>query len=146
MAVRPRKKMKLTANAKKEHNLQEIESWQKKQELIPMEQREKMENFVRDLVQHKDCQSAKDWTQKQLLYRKKYKIVPKKAQLKVMYQHLLLQNEIEPNQSLQQYLIRKGVRSLSGVLVITIFTSPYPQYIDPKTGQLKTQRFSCKHS
>ena len=73
-------------------------------------------------------------------------MVPRKAQLKVMYEHLLLQNEIEPNESLQRYLIRKGVRSLSGVLVITIFTSPYPQYIDPKTNKLKTQKFSCKHS
>ena len=121
-------------------------TWQKKTELIPMEQREKMENFVRDLCQHTECESAKDWTEKQIIYRKKYKMVPRKAQLKVMYEHLLLQNEIEPNESLQRYLIRKGVRSLSGVLVITIFTSPYPQYIDPKTNKLKTQKFSCKHS
>jgi histone acetyltransferase (RNA polymerase elongator complex component) len=27
---------------------------------------------------------------------------------------------------------------------VTVFTSPYPQYIDPRTGKIKTQRFSCK--
>ena len=140
------KTKKLKNELIKEHNLKETVSWQKQTEIIPMEQREKMENYIRDLVQFTDCESNKDWTRKQLLLRKKYKICPRKAQLKVMYQHLLLQNEISPNESLQRYLIRKGVRSLSGVLVITIFTSPYPKYIDPNTGKLKTQRFSCKHS
>eukprot|EP01083_Nonionella_stella_P299502 1017528_1 len=128
------------------HDLNGRTQWQKQTELIPMEEREKIENFLRDLAQHTDCESSKDWTQTQLRYRKKYKICPRKAQLKVMYEHLLLQNEIEPNASLQHYLIRKGVRSLSGVLVVTVFTSPYPQYTDPKTNKLKTQRFSCKHN
>ena len=73
-------------------------------------------------------------------------MVPRKAQLKAMYEHLVLSQEIEPNESLQHYLVRKGVRSLSGVLVVTIFTSPYPKYIDPVTGKEKIQRFSCKHS
>eukprot|EP01084_Bolivina_argentea_P027714 51495_1 len=136
----------MSSTMEKDHNLEETTNWQKKTEIIPMEQREKMENFVRDLAQNTECESSKDWTQAQLTLRKKYKIVPRKAQLKVMYEHLLLQNEISSNESLQRYLIRKGVRSLSGVLVITIFTSPYPQYIDPKTGKMKTQRFSCKHN
>ena len=85
------KTKKLKNELIKEHNLKETVSWQKQTEIIPMEQREKMENYIRDLVQFTDCESNKDWTRKQLLLRKKYKICPRKAQLKVMYQHLLLQ-------------------------------------------------------
>jgi histone acetyltransferase (RNA polymerase elongator complex component) len=36
------------------------------------------------------------------------------------------------------------VRSQSGVLVITVFTSPQPSYIDPVTGERRTQSFSCQ--
>lgn len=35
-------------------------------------------------------------------------------------------------------------KSHSGVLVITVFTSPTPTYTDPMSGEERTQRFSCK--
>jgi histone acetyltransferase (RNA polymerase elongator complex component) len=35
-------------------------------------------------------------------------------------------------------------RSHSGVLVITVFTSPHPSYTDPSTGERRTQTFSCQ--
>ncbi len=38
------------------------------------------------------------------------------------------------------------VRSLSGVLVVTVLTSPHPEYVDETTGRRKTQTFSCKHN
>lgn len=38
----------------------------------------------------------------------------------------------------------KKCKSHSGVLVITVFTSPYPEYIDKTTGQKKIQAFSCQ--
>lgn len=44
---------------------------------------------------------------------------------------------------LREYLKIKSCKSHSGVLVITIFTSPYPQYTDHETGEQKTQPFSC---
>ena len=44
----------------------------------------------------------------------------------------------------------KHVRSLSGVLIVTVLTSPYPEYDAPgvggKPGKRKVQRFSCKHN
>lgn len=40
--------------------------------------------------------------------------------------------------------IKRG-RSISGVLVITVFTSAIPTYTDPKTGETKTQDFSCAY-
>lgn len=35
-------------------------------------------------------------------------------------------------------------KSYSGVLVITVFTSAYPEYVDPVTGAIVKQAFSCK--
>lgn len=37
----------------------------------------------------------------------------------------------------------KAGKSHSGIISVTVFTSAYPEYIDPKTGELKKQDFSC---
>lgn len=54
------------------------------------------------------------------------------------------------NPALERALVSKQVRSLSGVLVVTVLTSPYPEYDAPgkggKPGKRKVQRFSCKHN
>lgn len=47
---------------------------------------------------------------------------------------------------LKQILQIKKGKSHSGVLVITIFTSPYPEYYDSSTGKVIKQSFSCKWS
>lgn len=36
-------------------------------------------------------------------------------------------------------------RGQSGVMVIAVFTAPYPEYIDEKTGKLTRQEFSCEY-
>lgn len=38
----------------------------------------------------------------------------------------------------------KAGKSHSGIISVTVFTSAYPEYIDPITGELKKQDFSCK--
>lgn len=45
---------------------------------------------------------------------------------------------------IRDFLKIKNGRDHSGILSITIFTSPYPVYIDADTGELKIQEFSCK--
>jgi histone acetyltransferase (RNA polymerase elongator complex component) len=40
----------------------------------------------------------------------------------------------------------KAGKSHSGIISVTVFTSAYPEYIDPKTGELKKQDFSCSFS
>ena len=54
------------------------------------------------------------------------------------------------NDALERALVSKHVRSLSGVLIVTVLTSPYPEYDAPgvggKPGKRKVQRFSCKHN
>lgn len=40
--------------------------------------------------------------------------------------------------------VKRG-KSHSGIISCTIFTSAYPEYIDPETGELKKQMFSCAY-
>lgn len=135
------------------HTFAETVSWQKKAEKISDDDRAKIVGFLCDLTQIETNKTNKDWTQSQLLLRKKYKICPKKAQLGALYRQFKKstnKDDIPPtfkeNASLENYLTRKAVRSLSGVLVVTIFTSPYPKFTDPTSGEEKIQKFSCKHS
>lgn len=37
----------------------------------------------------------------------------------------------------------KRCKSHSGILSITVFTSPYPTYTDPVSGDVRTQKFTC---
>ena len=77
--------------------------------------------FERDLLQH----------------RKEHKITFRKASLHHVYHRLVGLGEIEPTEQLSSLLVKKSSKSQSGVLVITVLTSPYP------TVDGKTQRFSC---
>jgi len=65
---------------------------------------------------------------------------PNKGQMNFVYNSLLQNQKMKRNIYLEPHLISKKVRSLSGVLVITVFTSPYP-----RNEKGKIQRFSCKH-
>ena len=77
--------------------------------------------FERDLLQH----------------RKEHKITFRKSSLLHVYHRLVGLGEIEPSEQLSSLLVKKSSKSQSGVLVITVLTSPYP------TVDGKTQRFSC---
>lgn len=75
----------------------------------------------------------------------KYKICPSKPQLRSMYNKLLVEKEIIPNQSFLNHTLKRKCRSTSGVSVITVFTSPTPTYINYK-GEKVQQKFSCKEN
>ena len=70
--------------------------------------------------------------------RKKFKLGMSKQALLATYRSLLKDGNIEKHSAVEKYLISKSVRSSSGVLVVTVFTSPYP------TVSGKTQSFSCQ--
>ncbi|CAN0035776.1 unnamed protein product, partial [Discosporangium mesarthrocarpum] len=82
----------------------------------------------------------KEIEKRMVAFRKRHKFVPKKNVLLLLYR----QQEVR-NPDLERVLIRKSVRSMSGVLVVTVLTSPYPQY-DAPDGRRRVQRFSCKHN
>ena len=51
---------------------------------------------------------------------------------------------IEDEAYLRSVLQIKNVKSHSGIISVTVFTSGHPEYIDPKTGEARTQQFSCQ--
>ncbi|KAF8288620.1 Elongator-like Protein 3a [Trypanosoma cruzi cruzi] len=66
---------------------------------------------------------------------KKYRVVAKKSLLLAAYRKWLqAETERRGNDVLERYFVSKAPRSQSGVLVVTVFTSPYPE----------GQKFSCK--
>ncbi|CAM9532129.1 unnamed protein product [Ectocarpus sp. 4 AP-2014] len=89
--------------------------------------------------------SWKEIEKRFIIFRRREKFVPKKN---VVY-HLYMAQEVR-NDALEKALVSKHVRSLSGVLIVTVLTSPYPEYDVPGAGgrpaKRKVQRFSCKHN
>ncbi len=51
---------------------------------------------------------------------------PSKAELLSVYTHLVERNQIKPQPGLRKLLIKRAVRTLSGVTVITVLTKPFP--------------------
>lgn len=100
--------------------------------------------FVKGLCNNQ----IKDEKHYQKLYNQlkvKYKLCPSKPQLRKTYHSLLIEQEINPNQSFLNHTLKRSCRSTSGVSVITIFTSPTPTYTNYK-GEKIQQKFSCKEN
>lgn len=71
--------------------------------------------------------------------QKKFKTTLSNTDLIKMYNELKM-NDI----SLKNIITKKKSKSNSGVLVITLLTSPHPEYID-EDGNKRKAKFSCKH-
>ena len=74
--------------------------------------------------------------------RRKHHINPSKVQINNVYQALFKDNIV--SNTVKEYFKAKEMRGLSGVIVISVITSPYPEYID-ENGKTTKQAFSCKH-
>jgi histone acetyltransferase (RNA polymerase elongator complex component) len=61
--------------------------------------------------------------------------------------YILLDNKLfdpEKEDHMKNLLRVKRGKSHSGIVSVTVFTSPYPTYTDKKTGNTKTQDFTCQ--
>ena len=65
-----------------------------------------------------------DYDKRMVFLRRKYHCQPKKIDLNQYYQLLLGKGQIQKNATLEPFLRLKSTRSHSGVLVITVLTSP----------------------
>ena len=104
---------------------------------------DKLIEFVKDLSS-RQYNSQSQVTQEIVNLKKKYHISPKKAHLGYIYKKFFENDLLIKDKILEKALKGKAMRSLSGVVVISVITSPYPTYTD-ESGNKKTQRFSCKH-
>lgn len=98
------------------------------------EQLELARQVIKELVDVHQPQSEHELVKALGRLRKKYKTDNKKSMLLAGYRLLLAEGSIAPYPLLDSFLVSKGTRSQSGVLVITVFTSAYPD----------GQKFSCK--
>lgn len=78
--------------------------------------------------------------------KRKYKCNEKNSFLYHIFQMLREKYTNEDELYIKKVLQIKKGKSHSGVLVITIFTSPYPEYYDEVTGKKVKQSFSCNWS
>lgn len=91
--------------------------------------RQDFESFIKELSKLK-FDTPNDWRKYGMrpLLKKYTKLgQPKKAAMRKVYMNLLRLQKIESNESLENYLIAKASRTKSGVMVVTVLTSPYPR-------------------
>ena len=75
---------------------------------------EKMIDFTKEFVQQ-PFSNDKDFTVRYTELRKKYKLSPNKPLLRKIYNQLLINKDVVPNQSFIQYSLKRKCRSQSGV-------------------------------
>ena len=100
-----------------------------------------IQTVVKDLIKENinDSKTLQQFIREK---RKKYNSAFGNKQLLYAYRKMLQENKIEKNKNCENILKAKASRGLSGVIVITVMTSPNPTYI--KNGQKITQNFSCE--
>jgi len=98
-------------------------------------------DFLKELLKHK-FKSNQHYNEIFKNTRKKFKSCPSKPTLRKLYKELLLENKITENTSFYKYSIKKKGKSISGVSVITIVTSPKPKYKNYK-NEILEQDFTC---
>jgi ELP3 family radical SAM enzyme/protein acetyltransferase len=98
-----------------------------------------MEAFVRSLVT-KEFATGHEYDKAIQLTRREFKFSPNKLSLQKAYWRLVNSKLIEPHAGFEHFGVKKGVRSNSGVLVVTVLTSPYPEGADGEKG-----RFDCAY-
>tara|TARA_Y100000389_G_scaffold61968_1_gene58000 strand:+ start:3679 stop:5445 length:1767 start_codon:yes stop_codon:yes gene_type:complete len=91
-----------------------------------------------------DNQNISSWQKldyQMRLFKKMHHIELRKIDLITSYRSLGIVNE-----GFYKIITKKAMRSQSGVLVVTVFTSAHPSYTEASTGIRKQQDFSCKHN
>jgi ELP3 family radical SAM enzyme/protein acetyltransferase len=99
--------------------------------------------IINDLLT-KTYSCIKDIDDEVLLLKRKYKCMANKRQMAQIYNKINQDKQHNNDDLFKRYFKVKETRSTSGVMVISVITSPYPEYLD-ENGVTKVQRFSCKH-
>ena len=108
-------------------------------ELVNEEQLRELSRIVRDLAADPPA-DGKALEHQLMLHRKRMRRADtfRKAQLLHAYHCLVSRGELEANPHLHSLLVKKSSKSQSGVLVITVLTSPYPTFTEPESGKKAT--------
>ena len=101
-------------------------------------------NFTKSLA-NGTYSTEKDYIELYNNLRKIYKLSPSKPLIRHTYYQLLNKKIISENKLFEDFSIKKKGKSSSGVSVITILTSPTPEYTN-LNGEKVKQSFSCGHN
>lgn len=105
--------------------------------LIPAGQMAHYEQMAAFLAEE-DPQTNRELEKAFVKLRRAFKCLPKKSQMKFVLNMLVQRGDVASGLALERLLVKKAQKSQSGVLVVTVLTSPYPQ-----VGE-KKQKFSCQ--
>jgi ELP3 family radical SAM enzyme/protein acetyltransferase len=114
------------------------------EDLVINDENDTIIDFVTDFASL-EYSSRDEYTKEFTELRKKYKINPRKTLILKTYRELVNEGVIEPNPSFYKFSIKKIGKSSSGVSVITVLTSPDPEYTNYEGEKVK-QSFSCGNS
>ena len=122
------------------HDIEDISCFDKLHTIAydDIKNRLSIDNFVKENL---NVTNWKHLEKKMREFQKIHKITFRKVDIVASYKRLQLN---EPN--FYKVVLKRAMRSQSGVLVVTVFTHAFPEYTDSKTGERKKQMFSCKHN
>ncbi len=96
-------------------------------------------------LHHGNYKDRSDFLTKLANYQRSIKNIFRKSVLRNIYKIWCEQKNITPKPQILQWLLKNAVRSGSGIVVNTVFTSPTPEYTDDN-GKLITVPYSCKYN
>ena len=105
----------------------------------------KIESIVLELVSQKNYESKSEFSKRldNLKRKCRFSHQIKHSEVRKKYDDMLENGKVSEHPQMAEYLRTKVGKSASGILSVTVFTSPFPEYIDDK-GRVKKQRFTCE--
>lgn len=110
-------------------------------QMMKQSELELLETFLRNVVATNSQSFQK--ALRSFLKANRLSVWPSKSDLLRAFRSL---EPVYQTDTLNRLLVKKEMRSQSGVLVVAVFTAAHPSYTDAITGERKSQEFSCKHN
>jgi histone acetyltransferase (RNA polymerase elongator complex component) len=122
-------------------DIEDVINFTERKDIFKNVELDKLEDFVKYIAEQNPT-TNNEYKVASIAARRKFKLCPKKAHIIHCFRMLVDDGKIKSNDKLERFMTKKLVRIASGVEVITVFTSPKPKFTS-KTGEVKTQKFSC---
>ena len=123
------------------NNLEDIENMMKKPKNL--ESPEILEKYIYEIINNKISTKLEVEARIRQL-NKKYHISASCIKLLYVYRNLCSKKKLIHDMRYEELFQSKSYRSQSGVIVVAVFTSPYPETVD-NSNNSKIQQFSCEY-
>ena len=123
------------------NNIEDIENMLKKPKNL--ESSEILEKYIYEIINNKISTKLEVESRIRQL-NKKYHISASCVKLLYVYRNLCSSGKLIHDTRYEELFQSKSYRSQSGVLVVAVFTSPYPETVDIN-NKSKIQQFSCEY-